>query len=1529
MCIHYKEKNLFALFPDKFASQFCKRCHKHIKTGNLSSHHICICKSCYCNTCYIYDKCGSDHESYCQNERESLNKEYIDKFRGIPQDVSTSWLAYQYLDTVLVPPVLRSTISNKQNETPFKAVCLAAAIARNVTGELNTSKYLSGGGYAKCCQLEDNSSPVLDTKSDTAILNDSDIVLSPERPQDNSKMINKRFDRNKCKVVYFMSQESSKSCCIHVGINNNQMFFSLNDIYGLLKEACEWSRQLKSKKLRSMLGKLNSVAGFVASFYETCQDKTSPYISERGLFYILVDSQLEEPYKFSASKLCQFLLALSSRSNLGIVVYQMLLSKLIKHDQSEDMTDVSSNNCSLTHGKTDNQLMKFVQRLKQPKSSKVLPPLSDIIASYSQDDGKKNENIKEFLHECTKYELSTSEEQEWFADLINKMTDLGEDISRLFDLEIKYHKKRVETGEIDYKLFSVVDEYRAHVSWPLRLLMETALKNKSLYSNPNLKRDHTIKKLTKSYFGLHTLLNIKNATHTGPLQKQLGDIMYTKHMDIKYCYNLMSHLSVMDSLKTVTDRQKSMAAQHNIKEIIDNTKDLSFVLLWDNFVKTHITHDTTFGQQHSSTNEILNKTLLGLPSVRSCKFCKELCHCEWSKDKTPKEIQFDEIFPSEQESKALSKFRRNNMIIAIKEVFDISEEIEAAINDEDIKTVVTESTEVICAARDLEQEDRNKSDNTEHNSKFKLFVDNDSIQEKDKDSLAEGLKTRHGSRTDYVHDAKVAVEDEGIRITLKAACGKDTDWNVAKEIIREATELCNREKDPNFRLFVGGDQKTMGLVLKMKMQWPEEFRHVYVGIPDLHLRKSMTRATFKRYGPLGLRHLAFLAGYKTVEQWKFLEDVYSIPKSFAFVERVYYVLRMALAYEYLKSLDEEEQKLTQELIEKRELDHVLVKFAEFVEQGKQKDLTWKKNFEMLEALENIVGHYIAERSRNFPLRIACIKEFTPFALTANCTLYGPLLIELLYHQSSFQPRYRELLSTFFAYPINVKSTEEGCDRIYVGWDAIAEDTNLKCGQFRHKRQSLEQAIMQSEIVDIMSEELECIEKNLNLKVLPNKRYMKDDRNTKKRLLKAVLQFKSFKIQENRGLLNEFSCDAEAFSEGIFKENWYPTAKFLMKRYVTSKPGEAMCNLSSVPAEIEGLPISEVAKQNLKKAKQNKSNVMDIKSVTKNGQMVTSSEKAIKRKTKAFQDDLIWQSSHFGEAAAICHPDGSKLYPSKSKFRNMLVKHFQMTKVTKSIQSVIQEAASSLVSQEDIQKSKITSNVQAGCILGSDSKSWLNDAQIGNVMATLKSQFPTVQCQLLYPMPLDSVRRILNQAVRTKTFQAAIENETSCLIPYSDGLHWRLLLFHGLQKTVYHFDSLGGSIPDQIKDALSACTLLSTGWILDDVKEQYQADGYQCGVWVCLVMKYFFEFLRAGGLSKFSIVHFDEVYVLNPWPPIGDRWSPKQFFSMRLRATLVDTRPCHTFFHLDPVSRASQASFWCQQTRNEQGYHLGKWRGHTL
>ena len=73
--------------------------------------------------------------------------------------------------------------------------------------------------------------------------------------------------------------------------------------------------------------------------------------------------------------------------------------------------------------------------------------------------------------------------------------------------------------------------------------------------------------------------------------------------------------------------------------------------------------------------------------------------------------------------------------------------------------------------------------------------------------------------------------------------------------------------------------------------------------------------------------------------------------------------------------------------------------------------------------------------------------------------------------------------------------------------------NLKCGQFRHKCQSLEQNAIQSQIVDTMDQELSNMEKNLSFKVSSNNRSMKDDRDIKTRLMVAMINFKSFKIKK--------------------------------------------------------------------------------------------------------------------------------------------------------------------------------------------------------------------------------------------------------------------------------------------------------------------------------------------------------------------------------------------------------------------------------
>ena len=124
----------------------------------------------------------------------------------------------------------------------------------------------------------------------------------------------------------------------------------------------------------------------------------------------------------------------------------------------------------------------------------------------------------------------------------------------------------------------------------------------------------------------------------------------------------------------------------------------------------------------------------------------------------------------------------------------------------------------------------------------------------------------------------------------------------------------------------------------------------------------MLHAVLKRYGQLGLAHLAFLAGYKTPDQWKYLEDISSISKSFAFAERLFYALQLSFCYEFLKSLDPTEKNYVISFIEST--PHKISEnphYQNFIKSGNE-DLIWKKNYELLKHLENIIGHYIGERS---------------------------------------------------------------------------------------------------------------------------------------------------------------------------------------------------------------------------------------------------------------------------------------------------------------------------------------------------------------------------------------------------------------------------------------------------------------------------------------------------------------------------------------------------------------------------------------
>ena len=69
------------------------------------------------------------------------------------------------------------------------------------------------------------------------------------------------------------------------------------------------------------------------------------------------------------------------------------------------------------------------------------------------------------------------------------------------------------------------------------------------------------------------------------MTKEKSDLMYTKHVDIRFFYNVFSHLSVLESLTTVTQRQSKLAKERKIGDILSKHGDMDYIMLWDNFVK--------------------------------------------------------------------------------------------------------------------------------------------------------------------------------------------------------------------------------------------------------------------------------------------------------------------------------------------------------------------------------------------------------------------------------------------------------------------------------------------------------------------------------------------------------------------------------------------------------------------------------------------------------------------------------------------------------------------------------------------------------------------------------------------------------------------------------------------------------------------------------------------------------------------------------------------------------------------------------
>ena len=107
---------------------------------------------------------------------------------------------------------------------------------------------------------------------------------------------------------------------------------------------------------------------------------------------------------------------------------------------------------------------------------------------------------------------------------------------------------------------------------------------------------------------------------------------------------------------------------------------------------------------------------------------------------------------------------------------------------------------------------------------------------------------------------------------------------------------------------------------------------------------------------------------------------------------------------------------------------------------------------------------------------------------------------------------------------------------FAGNDAVIEYVNLLAGQFRHKQQTLEQVIEQSNSIDILQKHQESFDKNLNIEASSFDQVFKDDRETKIGLIRALIHFDSFK-NKKKLLHKEFSSEKHLMNPELLKANW--------------------------------------------------------------------------------------------------------------------------------------------------------------------------------------------------------------------------------------------------------------------------------------------------------------------------------------------------------------------------------------------------------
>ena len=256
------------------------------------------------------------------------------------------------------------------------------------------------------------------------------------------------------------------------------------------------------------------------------------------------------------------------------------------------------------------------------------PPFVDshqgqnLISSNSEFQIEQEEIIKD----CQRLGIKDAAS---YHQLAVNVSSIAPQLKDLVEMEIKYHQQRVFSGN---KL-QIQSEYDDHLSCILKSLFEIITKDKTRhFKTAEAKGKHDYKKLQHRYHLIFQLFHVRNRQFSGPFKKEISDLLYSKHEDVDFTYNLLSHMGITESLPSVVNRQRIRSKSRDVKEEIKRRGEKTYIFTYDNFCKTHARYDSVHGNQQSRTVDLLIRSVIFFLYPTACSTYDGPCTCHWSKD---------------------------------------------------------------------------------------------------------------------------------------------------------------------------------------------------------------------------------------------------------------------------------------------------------------------------------------------------------------------------------------------------------------------------------------------------------------------------------------------------------------------------------------------------------------------------------------------------------------------------------------------------------------------------------------------------------------------------------------------------------------------------------------------------------------------------------------------------------------------------------------------------------------------------------